>query len=127
MSTDREEPLYKEESDLLIGYAIDVHNGIGHGFHEKPYENGLVVEFRYRKIAYEQQRKFNITYREEKVGEYIPDLLVFDKIVVDTKVIERITDSETGRMMNYLKVTGYRLGYIINFKHSKLEWKRVIK
>ncbi len=126
-NTDKGNPLFKDESDQLIGCAIKVHNGIGHGFHEKPYENGLVVEFRYQKIEYERQRKFDITYREEKVGEYIPDLLVFGKMVVDAKVIERITDSEIGRMMNYLKVTGYRLGYIINFKHPKLEWIRVIK
>lgn len=127
MNTDNEEPIFKEESDILIGCAMAVHNGIGYGFHEKPYENGLVVEFRFREIDYEQQRKFDILYREEKVGEYIPDLLVFGKIVVDTKVIEKITDSEIGRMMNYLKVTGYRLGYIINFKHEKLQWRRVVK
>lgn len=49
------------------------------------------------------------------------------KIVVDTKVIEKITDREVGQMMNYLKITGYRLGYILNFKNPKLEWKRVLK
>ena len=127
INTDRREPIFKDESDTLIGCAIAVHNGIGFGFHEKPYENGLVVEFRFRKIPYEQQRKFDIRYREEKVGEYIPDLLVYGKIVVDTKVIERITELEIGRMVNYLKITGYRLGYIINFKHEKLQWKRVVK
>jgi GxxExxY protein len=63
----------------------------------------------------------------DKAGEYIPDLLVFGKIVIDTKVIEKITDKEVGQMMNYLKVTGYRLGYMLNFKHAKLGWKRVVK
>jgi GxxExxY protein len=48
-------------------------------------------------------------------------------IVVDTKVIEKITDREIGQMMNYLKVTGLRLGYILNFKRAKLEWKRVVR
>jgi len=62
-----------------------------------------------------------------KVGDYIPDLIAYEKIVVDTKVIEKITDREIGQMMNYLKVTGLRLGYILNFKKSKLEWKRVIR
>lgn len=61
------------------------------------------------------------------MGDYIPDLLAFDRIVVDTKVIEKVTDREIGQMMNYLKITGYRLGYILNFKHPKLEWKRVIR
>jgi GxxExxY protein len=60
------------------------------------------------------------------VGEYVPDLIAHDRIVVDTKVIERITDHELGQVMNYLKVTGLRVGLILNFKRAKLEWKRVV-
>ncbi|MFW6286707.1 MAG: GxxExxY protein [Candidatus Sumerlaeota bacterium] len=127
INTDDKSPLYKPESDLLIGCAMEVHNSIGYGFHEKPYENALVVELRRRNIACEQQRSFDIMYKGEKVGEYIPDLLVFSKIVVDAKTIDKITDLEIGRMLNYLKVTGYRLGYIINFKNAKLQWKRVVR
>ena len=58
-------------------------------------------------------------FKTEKVGEYIPDLIVFDKIISDTKVIERITDPEIGQMLNYRKVTGLRLGFILNFKNTK--------
>ena len=126
MNTDKNEPLYKAESRQIVGCAMEVLNELGHGFHEKPYENALVVEFRLRGISHEQQRQYEILYKNEKVGDYIPDLLAFDRIVVDTKVIEKITDREIGQMMNYLKITGYRLGYILNFKHPKLEWKRVI-
>jgi GxxExxY protein len=126
MNTDKEEPLYKAESRQIIGSAMDVLNEIGHGFHEKPYENALVIEFRLRGIACLQQKQFDILYKKEKVGDYIPDLIAYETIVVDTKVIERITDREIGQMMNYLKVTGLSLGYILNFKHAKLEWKRVI-
>ena len=110
-----------------IGSAMEVLNEIGHGFHEKPYENALVVEFRLRKIPFLQQRQYDILYKSEKVGDYIPDLIVYEKIVVDTKVIEKITDREIGQMMSYLKVTGLRLGYILNFKQARLEWKRVIR
>lgn len=126
MNTDKNEPLYKAESRQIVGCAMEVLNELGHGFHEKPYENALVVEFRLRGISHEQQRQYEILYKNEKVGDYIPDLLAFDRIVVDTKVIEKITDRDIGQMMNYLKITGYRLGYILNFKHPKLEWKRVI-
>lgn len=123
----KEEPIYKVESQQIVGAAMDVLNAIGHGFHEKPYENALVFEFQLRGIPCGQQRRYDIIYKEHKVGEYIPDLIVYDKIVVDTKVIERITDNELGQMLNYLKVTGFRLGYILNFKHGKLEWKRVVR
>ena len=126
MDTDPQEPLFKSESQEIIGCAMEVFNEVGNGFHEKPYENSLVVEFRLRSIPHEQQKQYDILYKAEKVGDYYPDLIVYDKIVVDTKVIEAITDREIGQMMNYLKVTGLRLGYIINFKHAKLQWKRVI-
>ena len=118
--------LYKDESHQLIGCAIEVHNELGHGFHEKPYENALVVEFHNQGIPYQQQRRFTIVYKTVKVGEYIPDLIVFDKIIVDAKVIDEIAGREIGQMLNYLKITGLRLGYIINFKHAKLEWERII-
>jgi len=127
MNTDKEEPLYKAESQQIVGSAMEVLNEIGHGFHEKPYENALVIEFRLRGIVCLQQKQFDILYKNVKVGDYIPDLIAYEKIVVDTKVIEKITDREIGQMMNYLKVTGLRLGYILNFKKSKLEWKRVIR
>lgn len=126
MNTDGDEQPFKAESQQIVGAAMEVLNEIGHGFHEKPYENALVVEFRLRAVPCTQQQRFKILYKTEMVGEYVPDLIVFNKIVVDTKVIDKITDRETGQMINYLKVTGLRLGYILNFRNPKLEWKRVV-
>jgi len=60
------------------------------------------------------------------VGEYIPDLIAFDKLIVETKTIDRIGNSERGQVINYLKITGFRIGVILNFKHAKLEWERII-
>ena len=127
MNADEREPLFKEESQQIVGSAMEVLNEIGHGFHEKPYENALVIEFRLRGIECLQQKPFEILFKNEKVGDYIPDLIAYEKIVVDAKVIEKITDREIGQMMNYLKVTGLRLGYILNFNQARLEWKRVIR
>ena len=83
------------------------------------------MEFGLREIPCEQQRTYEIMYKSVKVGEYIPDLIVFGKIVVDAKVIEKITDHEIGQVLNYLKITGLKDGLIVNFKHAKLEWKRI--
>ena len=58
---------------------------------------------------------------------YIPDLICFGSVVIDTKTIERIIDHEIGQMLNYLKFTEHRVGLLINFKNSKLEWKRVVR
>jgi GxxExxY protein len=56
----------------------------------------------------------------------VPDLIAHEKLVVDTKVIDRITNHELGQMMNYLKITGLKAGLILTFKRPKLEWKRVV-
>jgi GxxExxY protein len=109
----------------IVGAAFAVLNGIGHGFYEKPYENALVVEFKLRGIDYRQQSRFDVLYKDVKVGEFVPDLIA-DNIVIDTKVIEKISDHERGRMINYLRVTGLPVGLILNFKHPKLQWERVV-
>lgn len=107
---------YKKETDAVIGSAFDVWNEIGHGFHEKPYENALAVEFGYRNIPFSQQPRYSINYRGVKVSEYIPDLIVYELVIVDTKVIDRITDLEVGQMLDYPRITGLPVGLILNFK-----------
>ncbi len=126
MDTDKHRFLYKEETHKIIGCAFEVLNTLGHGLLEKPYENALVVEFGLQQIPYQQQARFPVTYKAVQVGEYMPDLIVFNRIVVDTKVIERIGNNEKAQIINYLKITGLRVGLLLNFKHPKLEWERII-
>jgi GxxExxY protein len=118
---------YKKETDAVIGSAFAILYEIGHGFHEKPYENALVVEFRHREIPFLQQARFPLLYRGVKISEFIPDLIAFEKVIVETEVIERITDVEIGQLLNYLKITSLPVGLILNFKNSKLEFRRVVR
>ncbi len=126
MDTNRHELILKEEVFQVVGCAMEVLNELGHGLLEKPYENALVVEFGLHGIPFRQQPRFDVLYKGVSVGEYIPDLITHGQLVVDTKVIDRITDHEIGQMMNYLKITGLTVGVIINFKHAKLERKRIV-
>ena len=120
-------PVYcKNEVYTIVNCAFEVLNTLGCGLLEKPYENALCVEFMLRKIPYEQQKHFDVMYKGHKVGDYIPDLLAFNRIVIDTKTIDRITNVERGQVLNYLKITGYRVGLILNFKHPRLEWERLV-
>ena len=118
--------IFRQECHQIVGCAMEVLNTVGHGFHEKIYENGLVVEFELQSIPTLQQPEFPIMYKSVELGKYIPDLICFQKVIVDAKTIERISDQEIGQMLNYLKVTGHQVGLLINFKHPKLEWKRVV-
>ena len=126
MNTNCEKLLLKDEVFHIVGCAIEVLNTLGHGFVEKPYENALVVEFSLRKMPFKQQSSYDVLYKGQKIGLFVPDLVVFDALVVDTKVIDKITDHERGLMLNYLRVTGLRVRVILNFKHRKLEWERIV-
>mgnify|MGYP001218849104 CR=1 FL=1 len=117
--------LFAAETEAIIGAAMEVLNTLGHGLLEKPYENALAVELRLRGIPFEQQPQYEVLYKEVPVGFYVPDLIVMDKIVVDTKTIDHIGDHELGKMLNYLKLTDLRVGLVLNFKRAKLELKRV--
>ena len=121
-----EELLLKDEVYQVVGAAMEVLNELGHGLNEKLYENALVVEFGLRKIPFAQQPRFDVLYKQVKVGEYVPDLIVFNAVVVDTKVIDAITDHERGQRLNYRKITGLKVGVILNFKRAKLEWERIV-
>ena len=118
--------LLKEEVFQIVGCAMEVLNEIGHGLNEKIYENSLTVEFKLRNIAFNQQRRYEVLYKGQHVGEFIPDLIAFASVIVDAKVIDRITDAERGQMLNYLRITKLRVGLNLNFKHPKLEWERIV-
>jgi GxxExxY protein len=94
MDTNSEKLLAKEEVFQIVGCAIEVLNALGHGLVEKPYENALAVEFGLRNVPFRQQPVFDVVYKGHKVGLFILDLIAFDPVVVDTKVIDRITDHD---------------------------------
>jgi GxxExxY protein len=118
--------LLGKETKIILGCAFDVLNAVGHGFHEKIYENALATSFRHKGIPFSQQQKFPVLFLGETVGEFVPDLILFGAIIVDLKVIERITDHERGQMLNYLRITRKRVGLILNFKYARLEWDRMV-
>ena len=126
MDTAKHDFLYREETRRILGCSMEVLNTLGHGLLEKPYENALVVEFQLQQIPFRQQARYPVVYKTQQVGLYIPDLVVYDHVIVDTKTITSIGNAEKGQMINYLKITVLRVGLIINFKHPKLEWKRIV-
>ena len=118
--------LLKAETEKIIGFAFEVLNEVGHGLNEKMYENSLTVLFKRNDIPFDQQRRFPVLFRAVEVGEFVPDFIAFGSVIVDTKVIDRITDHERGQILNYLRITKLRVGLILNFKHARLAWERVV-
>jgi len=119
--------LYRELSESIIGAAMRVLNTLKPGLNEKAYENALVIELRKRGHRVDQQRRFDVRYDGIVVDTLVPDLLVDDLVVVDPKVAEDFTRTNTAQMIGYLTITGLRLALLLNFKHSDLCWKRIVR
>jgi GxxExxY protein len=112
-------------SELVIGCAFTVANTLGVGFLEKVYENALAHEMRTRGLTVVQQRSIVVTYNDIVVGEYITDLLVEDRIMIELKVVKALSDQHVAQCMNYLRATGKSLCLLFNFGRSRIELRRV--
>ena len=117
---------HKELSEAIIGAAMKVLNALRPGLDEKLYENALVIELTKGGHQVEQQRRFPVHYDGHLVGTLVPDLLVDEAAIVDTKVASAFHDSHVAQMLGYLNITGYDLALLLNFKFAKLQWKRVV-
>ena len=110
----------------IIGAAYEVHNTLGSGFLEKVYQNALMVELKLRKIGAESEKPITVQYRGEMVGNYIADIVVEDKIIVEVKAIKALSEIHEVQLVNYLTATGIEVGLLLNFGKS-VEVKRRIK
>ena len=125
MNADEGELIFKDEVFRIIGAAMEVSNHLGCGFLEAVYQEALGIEFADRRIAYEAQKRIEISYKDTVLSkEYVADFLCMDRIIVEIKAIKAITGVEEAQLLNYLKATGLPLGLIVNFGSKKLEWRR---
>lgn len=120
------ELILKEEVYKIVGCAFSVLNELGHCGKEKIYENALCVEMKSEGISFEQQKRYPVIYKDQDVGVLIPDLVVFDSVIVDAKVVPELSDRERWQVLNYLRITGLRVGVLINFYHPRLQWERLV-
>jgi len=118
----------KELSDKIIGCALEVYNYLGNGFLEKVYERALQKELLCKGFDAELQVPINVMYKGESVGDYYADIIVENKIILELKHCTDIENIHIAQLINYLKATNFKLGYIINFGNDKkLQFKRIIK
>lgn len=120
--------IFKEEVFRIIGAAIEVHTELGSGFLEAVYQEALERELREKGIPFVSQKPISILYKGELLQkEYVPDLLCFDKVIVELKALDSLSGKEEAQIINYLKASGLLVGVLINFgSHKKLEWKRFV-
>ena len=110
----------------INGAIFEVNRMLGPGFLEKVYENALLIEIRVRGLKVENQVPINVKYKGNNVGQYIADLLVEEKVIVEIKTVEKLTNIHEAQLLNYLNATGIKIGLLVNFKNRKAEIKRMV-
>jgi len=124
----RADLLFKDEVYAIVGAAMEVHNVASAGYTEPLYQEMMEIELRLRCIPFEAQKQLTITYKGHPLSKYyIADLVCFGRVLVELKAISQLTDREEAQLINYLKMTGLRVGLLINFGDSaRLDWHRFV-
>jgi GxxExxY protein len=123
----RKEIIHEELSGEIIGAAMNVLNEWKPGPDEKLYERAQVIELRRRGHTVDAQRSYPGFYQSNLIGHLLPDLIVDDTIIVDSKVVSAFNETHTAQMIGYLAISELGLALLLNFKGARLEWKRVVR
>jgi len=120
--------LYEQESYKILGACFEVYNTMGCGFLEAVYQECLEIELELQQIPFKSKAELSLSYKERELKQkYIPDLICYDKIIVELKAVSKIIDEHQAQLINYLNASGKNLGLLINFGHfPKLEYKRFV-
>lgn len=117
----------KEITYQIIGIAMKIHKQLGPGFLEAVYEEALIIEFRKNKIGFKNQVSLDIYYEGYKLKKkYRADFIINDKILIEVKKIGKLTKIDEMQMINYLKAANLKVGLLLNFGGTSLQWKRII-
>ncbi len=122
------EIVYKEESYRIMGACFEVYRQMGCGFVEPVYQECLELELASQGLVFQPQEELDLSYKGQLLKrKYIPDFILFDKIILEIKAVTALTDEHRSQVHNYLKATGFRLGLLVNFGHSpKVEYERIV-
>ena len=113
-------------SEKIIKCGFEVSNCLGTGFLESVYENALCVELEKQGFKFRQQKQLKVIYKSEVVGNFIADLVVEDKLLIELKVASELAKNHRAQVMNYLKATGLPVGLLLNFGTPKLGIQRIV-
>jgi len=116
----------KELTYKIRGCVFEVYRELGAGFLEKVYEKALLIELRKQGLNCKAQQSLTVKYKENVVGEFLTDIVVEDRVILELKSTNKITSAHEAQILNYLKATGIKFGLLINFTYPKATVKRYI-
>ena len=117
---------YKELSYRVVGACYSVHNILGPGLLESAYEGALVIEFQRLGIPIQRQKVFPVYYKSELAGAYVADIVVDSSIILELKSVNNLNSIMEAQLLNYLRLSKIPVGYLVNFRNSKVQYKRFV-
>lgn len=119
--------IYKDEVYAIVGAALEVHKDLGCGFLEAVYQEAFQLELQSRNIPFVSQKKLTLFYKGQRLAkEYYADVVCYNSIIIELKALDQLSSSATAQILNYLKASRLKVGVLINFGSSSLEWKRFV-
>ena len=106
---------HAETTELIIKCFYNVYNQLGYGFLEKVYENALYLELKSLGLFVEKQKRINVFYKEQLVGDYYADLIVSECVIIEIKAAESLCEEHEFQLIKYLKATEIEIGLLLNF------------
>ncbi len=119
---------FSGEGYALMGAAFEVHNVIGGGLLEEIYQQSLEIELRLRGIPFLSKQELRVFYKGQELAKtYVPDLLVYGSIIVELKAASTLTSEHQAQVMNYMRISGSPVAYLINFGPiGRLDYRRIV-
>lgn len=116
MNIDQNELIYKNEVYKIQGAVFEVYREIGSVFLESVYQECLIKEFELRSIPFVAEEKLTIKYKGKELQQtYRADFVCYNKIIIELKSSKEVLPVHSAQLINYLKITGLRLGLLVNF------------
>lgn len=117
--------IHGEITGKVLEAFFNVYHELGHGFLEKVYENAMLIELDELGLICKSQHQITVFYNDENVGEYFADILVENKVIIELKAVEGISERHEAQLINYLRATEIEVGLLLNFG-KKPEYKRKV-
>ena len=117
----------EDKTFAIIGCCMEVHKILGAGYLEAVYQEALALELASAGVPFEREKGIDITYKGQLLKKkYFADFLCFGEVIVETKAIAALLPEHQAQVLNYLKATGKKVGLLVNFGTSSLQWKRLV-
>jgi GxxExxY protein len=117
--------LLSDITRMVLGCCFDVMNELGSGFLKAVYKNALYLVLKEKGLLVEVEKRYDVIFRDQKIGLYCADLIVENQVIIELKCCESIQNEHQAQLINYLKVTGIKVGLLVNFGNKNVDYKRL--